>query len=522
MIGTPVILGPNGRPVTADRVRIEKQTRFNPLVNWTPDVLTQQLSAWARGEIRALAWIMQWLEDHDDTISAVAPKAKAAVSRNGFDVILDDEIAPEQKGLAEDQRGVLQEFYSSIEVGHAIDLDTRGGFRLLANQVMDGYGKGWSTHHLVWKPSAKSLGLEAVQVPLWFWEATEGKLRFLESYSSVRGVDREQLGGPSAWMVSRGRGVMLACAIASMFKRIPLQDWLTYCDRHGMPAFLGKTNAAPNSTPWQQLFSAVSNMGSEYGAVVSGSDTIDVLDLTSKGDLPYEKLIDRMDRACVMLWRGGDLSTMSRSNGVGANPQQEESDDLDADNAMWVGETIDRQLSRRVLDWHFGPGTPQLATLKLRTKTRDNVDQDLKILETFHRLGERISRPWATGKFGVVLADGAEEALGENAAPAATPAPTALNTASPEIIEEAVSRALEVRADFLAPLRPTIERISKGAGDADLTDAAFLDLAEQLVIQLPELVSGDSVQDLAKSLEAAMAAAVVDGTRAEIREAKKP
>lgn len=522
MIGLPSILGPDGRPVSAERVRIEKQTRFNPLVDWTPDVLARQLVAWQRGEIRSLAWVMQWLEEHDDTISAVAPKAKSAVSREGFDVLPQNEVPPDLKGLAEDQQGICHEFYASIEASHAIDQDTRGGFRLFANQVMDGHGKGWGTHHLIWKPSAKKLGLEAVQVPLWFWEGTEGRLRFLPSYSAQRGVDRETLGGPSAWMVSRGRGVMLACVIASMFKRIPLQDWLTYCDRHGMPAFLGKTTSSPGSTAWQQLFSAVTGLSSQFGGVVGGQDSIEVLDLTSKGDLPYEKLIDRMDRACVMLWRGGDLSTMSRSNAVGVNPQQEEADALDADNAEWVSETMDRHLTRRVLEWHFGPGTPQLVNLKLRTKTRDNVAQDLKVIESFKGMGVRISKAWATTKFGVVLADEGEEALGETAAPSAGLESTAINSASPEILEEAVSRALEVRADFLAPLRPTFERIAKGAGDADLTDAAFLDLAEQLVIQLPELVSGDSLQDLAKSLEEAMANAVVDGAREEIREAKKP
>ena len=116
MIGVPSILGPDGRPVTAERVRIEKQTRFNPLVDWTPDVLARQLVAWQRGEIRSLAWVMQWLEEHDDTISAVAPKAKSAVSREGFDVLPRNEVPPELKGLAEDQQGG-----GEVEHGDAVE-----------------------------------------------------------------------------------------------------------------------------------------------------------------------------------------------------------------------------------------------------------------------------------------------------------------------------------------------------------------------------------------------------------------
>jgi len=87
------ILGPDGRPVSAERVRLEKQTRFNPLRGWTPDVLVRQLEAYSRGEIAALAWVMEWLEKHDDVISTVAPKAKAAVSRWGYDILPKDEIA---------------------------------------------------------------------------------------------------------------------------------------------------------------------------------------------------------------------------------------------------------------------------------------------------------------------------------------------------------------------------------------------------------------------------------------------
>ena len=49
--------------VSAERVKSEKQTRFNPLRGWTPDVLVRQLEAYSRGEIAGLAWVMEWLEN---------------------------------------------------------------------------------------------------------------------------------------------------------------------------------------------------------------------------------------------------------------------------------------------------------------------------------------------------------------------------------------------------------------------------------------------------------------------------
>jgi phage gp29-like protein len=418
------ILGPDGRPVSAERVKLEKQSRFNPLRGWTPDVLVRQLEAYSRGEIAALAWVMEWLEKHDDVISTVAPKAKAAVSRWGYDVLPKDEITPEQKPLAEKQQAVLQAFFQFLKVSDAVELEESGGMRLLVQQIMDAYGKGYAAHHIIWMPTRGQLNAELVKVPTWFFEVTTGKMKFLPTYSAQRGVDLETLGGRNAWMISKGRGVMLAGVLARMFKQIPLQDWLTYCDRHGMPAFLGKTTAQKGSTGWTDMAEAVATMGSEFGAVINQGDMIDVLNLATQGEVPYVKLIDRMDRAQVRLWRGGDLSTMAMQDGVGSNPQQEDSDELDADNSAWVSETINRNLTAQVIAWHFGKNAPVLCELILRTKTRDNLQQEITIVEKAKTMGVRISKSWFTNKFGIVEADADEEALGETQT-------TALNAYNP-------------------------------------------------------------------------------------------
>lgn len=492
MSGVAGILGPDGRPVSADRVRMEKQTRFNPLRNWTPDVLVRQLEAYARGEIAALAWVMEWLEKHDDTISTVAPKAKAAVSRHGYDILLKAEIRPELKQMAEDQQGFLDEFYQNLTTTDAVEAEEQGGMRLLVFQIMDAYGKGYSAHHTIWKPGVNGLSAELVKVPTWFFEVTTGRMKYLPSHAAQRGVDLDGLGGRSAWMTAKGRGVMLAGVLARMFKQLPLQDWLTYCDRHGMPAFIGKTTAAKGSKEWLEMSNAVAAIGSEYGAVVNVGDVIDVLDLKGQGELPYEKLVDRMDRAQVMLWRGGDLSTISRSDGVGSNPQQEEADDLDADNAAWVGETINRHLTNRALAWKFGTAAPVLVELKLRTKSRDNLEKDLKIVTTSKDMGVRISKTWFTGKFGVVEATDDEAALGEVQAPQTT---GALNS-TPGFREWVNSVRKSETGDLF-------DALAEAAQDTGMSDAAFLQLAEQTISQLKELDPTAS-QELAARLEEEM------------------
>ena len=51
----------------------------------------------------------------------------------------------------------------------------------------------------------------------------------------------------------------------------------------------------------------------------------------------------------TILWRGGDLGTMSVHNAAGASLQADETDILEADDAQMIGETLTTQVSRHVL-----------------------------------------------------------------------------------------------------------------------------------------------------------------------------
>lgn len=479
-------------------------------------MLVHQLEGYARGEIAPLAWVMDWLQKHDDVISTVAPKAKAAVSSWGHDILPRAEVKPEQKGMMEDQQGLCQEFYQTLEVSDAVELEECGKMRLLVNQIMDAFGVGYGAHHTIWKPTRNGLHAECIKVPAYFFEVTTGRMKFLESDSAQRGVDLETKGGRAAWMTYKGRGVMLAGVLCRMFKQLPLQDWLTYCDRHGMPAFLGKTRAKKGTQEWYDMADAVAGIGSEWGAVVNTDDVIDVLSLAGSGELPYEKLVDRMDRAQVMLWLGGDLSTISRENGTGSNPQQDDSDKLHADNAAWASEILNRNLTQRVIRYYFGMHAPELVELRLRTETRQNVAQELKVVTEAKGLGIRLSKPWVTSKFNLVEAEADEIALGENAPPITTPSvTTAINSRADmhKLLSDSLATALGVRASVLSGLDSTFARLAAKAEDQSLSDEDFLALVTAAAKQLPELVGPDMADDLAQELEAAMGTATLNGMR---------
>jgi len=69
--------------------------------------------------------------------------------------------------------------------------------------------------------------------------------------------------------------------------------------------------------------------------------------------------VERMDRAMASLWRGADLSTMSRSQGLGASLQADEIAMLEQDDAALISETLNAQIDALVLRELFGDETPQ-------------------------------------------------------------------------------------------------------------------------------------------------------------------
>jgi phage gp29-like protein len=118
--------------------------RFNPLASLTPEKLARQLEAFYTGELREIARTWETIECRDDTVQSVSYKRKIAAARYGWDVFPDDD-----SDLAKKHTEALKGFYTKIEVVNAHDENERGGFQLLARQMMDAVGKRYAVHELV-------------------------------------------------------------------------------------------------------------------------------------------------------------------------------------------------------------------------------------------------------------------------------------------------------------------------------------------------------------------------------------
>ncbi|HQU08359.1 MAG: hypothetical protein B7X06_00055 [Verrucomicrobia bacterium 21-51-4] len=374
-----------------------RRAHFRPIRNLTPERLSRELDAFHLGDLRPASLTWDAIERRDDVLQGVISKRKKAVARLGWEIITTDD-SPE----AHAHKAALEYFYNQLTSTHACDENERGGMALLIKQMMDAVGKKYAVHEITYETrGTHSTGRPQLTatlrfVPLWFFENREGHLRFLKDESSLIGETLEDGG----WLVTKGDGLMEASSIAYLFKHLPMRDWLIYCERNGMPGVKGITDAVPNSPEWEAAREAVSEFGSEFHALMTRGSDIQAIDLTARGELPYPRLIERMDRAMIALWRGADLSTLSSSQGTGASLQQAETDLIEDDDAWMLSETLQAQIDRVVLRELFNTEEPR-AYIQLKVRDRRDRREDLDLCERLLRMGLPIALQDLYERFGL-------------------------------------------------------------------------------------------------------------------------
>lgn len=505
-------------------IQAEKRSRFDPLKDLTAEKLVAYLDEFRAGQVQNLARVMDSIEERDDVLVSVVPKAKASVARHGWEVLTINTENEAEKKLAEEQKAALEYFYNHLRATSALDQDEMGGMSLLLRQMMDAKGKRYAVHNLVWSPRPEGRYTATFHfVPLWFFENSTGKMRFISQPFGFYGEDM----APGEWLVTKGQGVMIACSVAWMYKRLPLRDWLIYCSRHGMPGIEGVTDAAEGSDEWNKLVTAVEAAAKEFAWVRSRSSEIKTIEFSTQGQLPYAPLVERMDRAMAAIWRGGDLSTMSKDgSAVGANPQASETVLMEEDDAAWLSETLQLKVDRLVLDYIFGEDAPALAYVKVLTAQKQNTELDLKIDEFALRNGHPIARQQFAERYNRPEPGKDDELLTAPAtqpAPAPQPAPGnvrppyyAPDQDDPDAATNEANAALA--AALTADLQPILDRLDR---ILSITDEALRTQKLREFLSDLESLKRDVLADpaAARVLEGILAGSFFKGVAANADEA---
>lgn len=399
-------------PLSATRIESHIRSRFDPIRNLTPERLTRQLDDFNAGYLREAALTWDAIERRDDIVQTAAAKRKMSAGRNGWDVLTQDESA-----RALEHREALEFFWRNVRCVNALDENETGSFSLLARQMMDAVGKRYAVHEIVWdRVDSRRLRAEFRFVPLWFFENRTGRLRFLPSDYALEGEPLER----GRWVVTCGAGVMEPCSVAFLYKHLPLRDWLIYCERNGMPGVRGVTDAEPGSEEWNAARDAVEAFGAEFRALMTSGTTIEPVDLSTTGTLPYPELVERMDRGISVLWRGADLATISRESGIGASLQKDEPDLLAEGDAAMLTDTLNEQVGRYVIRALFNE--EPLARIAVRPGRQTGISTDLQIYRTAHEMGFTIDERDFRERFGMAeLKSGLSVIPGMVSSPPAVP-----------------------------------------------------------------------------------------------------
>ncbi len=368
----------NSKIISQTNVRRLPRSAFNPVKNLRPEVVIRALDAFNEGRLSMAVRMFESILQRDDTICCLNLKRKKSVSR------LDVEIVPlENSRKARAHQKALINFYENISVSSATDKNQSGGIRMLISQMMDSTAMKYAVHKIDFIQDGENLKGKFTQYPLWLFENTSGKLRLLKNENQLtEGSDLDE----TKWLITCGDGLMQASSIAYVFKHLPLRDWLIYCERNGMPGIKAKTNAFPNSPQWESAKNAVSQFGAEFYAVLSEGTDIEAIDVSSKSQLPYQQIIERMDRMLCALWRGSDLGTISGNNHLGASMQWYESTLIEEDDAVNITENLNKNIDTKVIKILFGDSQP-LAKFRLKLPDYEEKKYELDVIERLCKLG---------------------------------------------------------------------------------------------------------------------------------------
>lgn len=379
--------------VTPERVSVSIRSRFNPIQGLTPGVLVDRLERWQAGYLRDFALTAETIEERDYIIKAVASKRKKAVARLGWDI-----LTTEDSPAAQEQQAALEYFYNNAVATNAFDADESGGIKLIIRQMMDAVGKGYAVHEIIWRPTGNGqISAEFRFVPLYLFENTTGRLRFLRQDFDTQGEELEADG----WMVTKGDCLMIASAIAYLFKQLPMKDWLIWSEKFGMPIIRGVSQAARGSQEWNDMVQAVRSFAADFAIVTSPGESIELTAAGDAGALPYPALVERMDRMLATLWCGGDLSTLSSGQqAVGGSLQGNESSMMREDDAEIITETLQAHVDRAVIRFLFGKDATPLAYFQLHAARTPATASDISIDQFLLRCGAKLSLKGTMERYG--------------------------------------------------------------------------------------------------------------------------
>jgi hypothetical protein len=416
-----------------NQARIEWAIRlkYSPLPSLDMEMLGSQLNQFRIGELRQIGKTWEVMMERDAELAVNSDKRKADASGLEWQVVSDGSLAGDQHAAA------LQYFYDNAVATKALDQDSTGGTDELIYQVMSSLDYYYSIHEMLLRidnPAAKEITAEFRHAPIWFFEARRGYLGYLQHIFDVYG--QPLLAGE--WLSCVNLGWMRPLTMAYAAKWYSMTDWLIFCRRYGSGFLEGITDAQKDSTEWNAAADALTSLANDGVVLHNGKGSgngagveFKFLEQAAKNQLPFQPVVESIDRLYAKCYRGVDMATGSRAshgaagagggqqgskNPVGASVQKEESGIFLVRDAKFVTGVFNDRIDRPIIRYLFKQ-EPR-AWFALVPPLEDNSQSDLLSAQALVPMGLRIALKEAYKRFRWSVPERGEPCL---EAPAAAP-----------------------------------------------------------------------------------------------------
>ena len=230
-------------------------------------------------------------------------------------------IVSDGSAEGEEQAAALNYFYRNLRVTRALDQDVSGGVSELLYQMASAHSYYYSVHEILLRvdnAAGREVTAELRHTPVWFFESRRGYLGYLQHIFDVYGQPCLQ----GEWLTCVGSGWMRPLSMAFVLKNFPLRDWLLFCGRYGSGFLEAVTDAQKSDPAWEEAREALETIANDGAVLHNRSVTLKFLDMPAKNALPFEPLVEHVNRLYAKCYRGSiwQPEAGQRSRAAGAAP----------------------------------------------------------------------------------------------------------------------------------------------------------------------------------------------------------
>ncbi|HEV7926741.1 MAG TPA: DUF935 family protein [Verrucomicrobiae bacterium] len=379
------------------RIEWAIRLRFSPMPNLSMDWVSANLNAFRIGEMRVVGKIWEAMMERDGELAVNADKRASDLAGLDWQVVSDGSREGDRHAEA------LKYFYKHLRTTRALDQDVCGGVSELLYQMASAHSYYYSVHEMLLRidnPAAREVTAEFRQTPIWFFESRRGYLGYLKHIFDVYGQPCLQ----GEWLTAVGLGWMRPLSLAYVLKNLSLRDWMIFCQRYGSGFLEAVTGAQKGDPAWEEAREVLHQLANDGMVLHNQGLTLKFLDAPAKTDLPFEPLVEQVNRLYAKCYRGVDLATGSRvsESGAGRHPigaslQKEESGIFLVRDASWAAEYLNDRVDRPIIRYLFNK-EPR-AWMTIMPPLDDSADEDLKSVQALVPMGLRISLKEAYKRF---------------------------------------------------------------------------------------------------------------------------